>query len=115
MSRETTILVIDDDADLRQALVEQFELEEGFGAVGASSAAEGFTAAAAEKPVTTTIGAVKVVLTVAEVTRNEPDTALPTSCSFLTHEVPELHAVRLPGSAGAPARRDSAPSSGPGM
>ena len=48
MSRDTTILVIDDDADLRQALVEQFELEEGFGAVGASSAAEGFTAAAAD-------------------------------------------------------------------
>ncbi|MBX3427984.1 MAG: response regulator transcription factor [Hyphomonadaceae bacterium] len=50
MSRETTILVIDDDADLRQALVEQFELEEGFGAVGASTAAEGFTAADEHKP-----------------------------------------------------------------
>ena len=50
MSRETTILVIDDDADLRQALVEQFELEEGFGAVGAASAAEGFAAAAENKP-----------------------------------------------------------------
>lgn len=35
-----------------------------------------------------------------QIERNEPDTALPTSCSFLTHEVPELHAVRLPGSAG---------------
>lgn len=50
MSRETTILIIDDDADLRQALVEQFDLEEGFGGVGAGTAAEGFTAAAAEKP-----------------------------------------------------------------
>jgi DNA-binding NarL/FixJ family response regulator len=36
MSRETTILIIDDDADLRQALVEQFDLEEGFGGVGAA-------------------------------------------------------------------------------
>lgn len=50
MSRETTILVIDDDADLRQALVEQLELEEGFGAVGAATAAEGFAAAAQHKP-----------------------------------------------------------------
>ncbi|WP_135211904.1 response regulator transcription factor [Vitreimonas flagellata] len=50
MSRETTILIIDDDADLRQALVEQFDLEDGFGGVGAASAAEGFVAAADQKP-----------------------------------------------------------------
>jgi DNA-binding response OmpR family regulator len=50
MTRETTILVIDDDADLRAALLEQFELEPGFSAVGAPNAAEGFQAAQAEKP-----------------------------------------------------------------
>ncbi|HVK79318.1 MAG TPA: response regulator transcription factor [Verrucomicrobiae bacterium] len=50
MSRETTILIIDDDSDLRQALVEQFDLEDGFGGVGAASAAEGFAAAADQKP-----------------------------------------------------------------
>jgi DNA-binding response OmpR family regulator len=50
MSRETTILIIDDDADLRQALVEQFDREDGFGAVGAASAAEGLSAAVAQRP-----------------------------------------------------------------
>ena len=50
MSRETTVLIIDDDTDLRQALVEQFDLEPGFGGFGAATAAEGFDAAAAEKP-----------------------------------------------------------------
>jgi DNA-binding response OmpR family regulator len=50
MTRGTTILIIDDDADLRQALIEQFDLEPGFGAVGAGTAAEGFTAAEASKP-----------------------------------------------------------------
>jgi DNA-binding response OmpR family regulator len=50
MTRETTILIIDDDADLRQALVEQFDEEEGFAAVGAASAAEGFAAAAEHRP-----------------------------------------------------------------
>lgn len=50
MSRDIPILVIDDDADLRQALVEQFELEDGFTAAGAASAAEGFALAGAEKP-----------------------------------------------------------------
>jgi len=50
MARETIILIIDDDADLRQALVEQFDLEEGFGGVGASNAAEGFAAATEHKP-----------------------------------------------------------------
>jgi DNA-binding response OmpR family regulator len=50
MTRETTILIIDDDADLRQALIEQFDLEPTFGAVGAGTAAEGLTAADAAKP-----------------------------------------------------------------
>ena len=50
MTRETTILVIDDDPDLRQALVEQFDLEQGFSGVGASTAAEGFKAAEETKP-----------------------------------------------------------------
>ncbi|MEZ5994205.1 MAG: response regulator transcription factor [Hyphomonadaceae bacterium] len=50
MSRETTILIIDDDAELRQALAEQFELEEGFGAVSAASAEDGFAAAEQHHP-----------------------------------------------------------------
>jgi len=50
MTRETTILVIDDDPDLRQALVEQFDMEQGFAGVGAASAAEGFRFAEEVKP-----------------------------------------------------------------
>lgn len=50
MTRETTILIIDDDADLRQALLEQFELEDGFAAVGAADAAEGLAAAGEQRP-----------------------------------------------------------------
>lgn len=50
MTRDAIILVIDDDADLRQALIEQFELEEGFGAVGAADGAAGLVAAAEHKP-----------------------------------------------------------------
>lgn len=50
MSRDTTILIIDDDAELRQALIEQFDLEEGFAGAGAASAADGFAAAAEQKP-----------------------------------------------------------------
>jgi DNA-binding response OmpR family regulator len=50
MSRDTTILIIDDDAELRQALVEQFELEPGYAGEGAATAAEGFDAAANLKP-----------------------------------------------------------------
>lgn len=48
--RDTTILVIDDDNDLRQALVEQFDLEQGFSGVGAATAIEGFKAAEETKP-----------------------------------------------------------------
>jgi DNA-binding response OmpR family regulator len=43
-------LIIDDDTDLRQALVEQFDLEPGFAGAGAATAAEGFTAAEEAKP-----------------------------------------------------------------
>ncbi len=50
MSREAAILIIDDDAELRQALVEQFDLEDGFTGVGAKSAEDGFLAAAQSKP-----------------------------------------------------------------
>jgi len=50
MARDTIILIIDDDADLRQALVEQFDLEEGFGAVGVATAEAGFASATSEKP-----------------------------------------------------------------
>ena len=48
--RKQTILIIDDDADLRAALVEQFDLEEAFRAEGASCAAEGVRLAHALKP-----------------------------------------------------------------
>ncbi|MBS0386745.1 MAG: response regulator transcription factor [Proteobacteria bacterium] len=50
MTRSLDILIIDDDADLREALVEQFAQEEGFTAESAASAAEGFVAAARLKP-----------------------------------------------------------------
>ena len=50
MTRDATILIIDDDHDLRQALVEQFDLEDGFVALGAANGAEGLSAAAANKP-----------------------------------------------------------------
>ncbi|MEZ6022718.1 MAG: hypothetical protein R3C16_04730 [Hyphomonadaceae bacterium] len=35
-SRDTTILIIDDDAELRAALMEQFDLEDGHAAAGAA-------------------------------------------------------------------------------
>jgi len=48
MSRDSTILIIDDDAELRQALIEQFDLEDGFAGAGAANATEGFAAAEAK-------------------------------------------------------------------
>lgn len=48
--REASVLIIDDDPDLRQALVEQFDLEEGFAGLGAASAEAGLAAALAHKP-----------------------------------------------------------------
>ncbi len=50
MTRDTIILIIDDDADLRGALVEQFADEDGITALGAASAGEGLAAASAHKP-----------------------------------------------------------------
>jgi DNA-binding response OmpR family regulator len=50
MTRETIILIIDDDDELRQALVEQFDLEPGFAGAGAASAVAGFQAADETKP-----------------------------------------------------------------
>jgi DNA-binding response OmpR family regulator len=50
MTRDTAILVIDDDPDLREALVEQFDAEDGFKGVGAANAAEGLAQAEAAKP-----------------------------------------------------------------
>ncbi|MFZ2031211.1 MAG: response regulator transcription factor [Vitreimonas sp.] len=50
MTRALDILIIDDDADLREALVEQFAQEDGFHAEAIGSAAEGFAAAARMKP-----------------------------------------------------------------
>jgi len=48
--RDATILIIDDDSDLREALLEQFAQEEGFAAEAASTAAQGFEAAERTKP-----------------------------------------------------------------
>jgi DNA-binding response OmpR family regulator len=50
MTRDTAILVIDDDPDLREALVEQFDAEDGFKGVGAANASEGLAQAEAVKP-----------------------------------------------------------------
>jgi len=50
MAQAKTILVIDDDDDLRTALVEQIELEDEFRAEQASSAAAGVEAAKAVQP-----------------------------------------------------------------
>jgi DNA-binding response OmpR family regulator len=50
MSRDALILVIDDDAELSAALVEQFDLEEGFTAASAPTAAAGFAAAEDLRP-----------------------------------------------------------------
>ncbi len=49
-SRDATILIVDDDPELRQALVEQFDLEDGFAGLGAANAEEGIAAALAHKP-----------------------------------------------------------------
>lgn len=45
-ARDTSILIIDDDAELRAALIEQFEIEDGFHAEGAGTATEGLERAA---------------------------------------------------------------------
>jgi DNA-binding response OmpR family regulator len=48
--RDAIILVIDDDADLREALVEQFAHEDGFAAEAAATAADGLAVAERTKP-----------------------------------------------------------------
>lgn len=50
MTRALTILLIDDDAELSEALVEQFSLEPGFAAEAAATASAGFEAAERIKP-----------------------------------------------------------------
>lgn len=50
MAQAKTILIIDDDADLRDALSEQLELHEEFKAVGAAAAAEGMRIARESRP-----------------------------------------------------------------
>ena len=49
MAQPRTLLVVDDDAELREALAEQLELED-FRVVQAPTAAAGFAAAQAERP-----------------------------------------------------------------
>ena len=50
VSREALILIVDDDADLRAAMIEQFAMEEGFGAEGAGNAADGIKRAGELNP-----------------------------------------------------------------
>jgi DNA-binding response OmpR family regulator len=50
MTREATILIIDDDPELLQALVEQFDLEEGLAGAGAANAEAGIAAAVSLQP-----------------------------------------------------------------
>ena len=50
MTRALDILIIDDDSELREALVEQFAQEDGFCAEAAGSAADGFASAVRLKP-----------------------------------------------------------------
>lgn len=45
MATQKTVLLIDDDADLRDALAEQFELHDGFSPLKAANAAEGIALA----------------------------------------------------------------------
>jgi DNA-binding response OmpR family regulator len=50
MARAKTILIVDDDQDLRDALREQLELHEDFAAVGAANATEGLRLAKEQRP-----------------------------------------------------------------
>jgi DNA-binding response OmpR family regulator len=50
MAQQKTILIVDDDEDLRGALAEQIGLEDDLQAIQAATAAEGVAAALAERP-----------------------------------------------------------------
>ena len=50
MTQAKTVLIVDDDQDLREALSEQFERHEGFSISTAPTAMEGVSKAEAEKP-----------------------------------------------------------------
>lgn len=50
MSQNKTVLLVDDDNELREALAEQFERHEGFSVIQAPKAMEGIDLAGAEKP-----------------------------------------------------------------
>ena len=50
MSRRKTILIIDDDSDLREALAEQLELHQEFASAAAATASEGVERAKRERP-----------------------------------------------------------------
>lgn len=50
MAQPRTILIIDDDADLRELLREQLEAQSEFAAIGAATAAEGLAAAVEKRP-----------------------------------------------------------------
>src|SRR6185312_4678883 len=50
MARAKTILIIDDDADLREALREQLQLHEEFSTEAAATAAEGLRLAKESRP-----------------------------------------------------------------
>jgi DNA-binding response OmpR family regulator len=50
MAQAKTILIVDDDSDLRSLLAEQLELHEGFTAEGAASASEGMRLAKESRP-----------------------------------------------------------------
>jgi len=50
MAQRKTILIIDDDADLRDLLAEQLELHQEFAAIVASTASEGIAAAKSGRP-----------------------------------------------------------------
>lgn len=50
MAGEKTVLIIDDDADLREALAEQFALEDGFGVITAANAGEGMERVRQDNP-----------------------------------------------------------------
>ncbi|WP_348763194.1 response regulator transcription factor, partial [Hyphomonas atlantica] len=49
MTGKKTILLVDDDEDLREALAEQFDLHDGFDTLQAANAHEGITHALAER------------------------------------------------------------------